>query len=296
MTTTSNSSLAPSNTAAADFRAWASFVDSVFLLTGGWLDNADTGSINLTTVAAPGGANASQGFKVYKMNDALQSTAPIFVKIEFGSGGAAGTPSFWFTIGTGSDGAGTITGTIKSRTQHNAGASSTTPATKNLGSSGTNRAFFGLFLDGGVNQIFYWAIERSVDSTGAVTNEGVFLIWGHNNSGAPPFSNTQYVFRAATPVPPPEVGCHVVLGGANPTSIGADVGVSSVIPIAGVAKQPPLNGLVVRAGDFASYAVLTLTLYGASHTYVQLGPNIGSVRCGGTSSVDGNSRLMLRYE
>jgi hypothetical protein len=52
-------------------------------------------------------------YAVYRMADALQATAPIFMRITYGSGNfGTGTPvpAFWVTLGTGSNGAGVITG------------------------------------------------------------------------------------------------------------------------------------------------------------------------------------------
>jgi hypothetical protein len=88
----------------------------------GWVDTAATGSIDLTTVAAPVAVNTSSGYKVYRMADTLQATAPIFVKFEFGSGAAATTPSMWVTVGTTHDGLGNLGNILLARVQ-NAGSS-----------------------------------------------------------------------------------------------------------------------------------------------------------------------------
>ena len=100
----------------ARFRALASFV-SDNLTAGGLPKTADTGQINLATVTRPA-VNTSGGYEIRRFDDALQATKPVFFKIEYGTGaGSPGTGiSFWLTIGTGSDGAGNITGTFFTRT------------------------------------------------------------------------------------------------------------------------------------------------------------------------------------
>jgi hypothetical protein len=128
--------LAADNSTAAKFRAWAQFVHSTITLAGGWINTADTGQIDLTTVAAPTGLSQSMGYKIYRMNDPFQSTKPVFIKLEFGSGsGAATQPSFWLTVGTGSDGAGTSRAASRAHQwQQNAGGNAS--ISKSYGSVG----------------------------------------------------------------------------------------------------------------------------------------------------------------
>jgi hypothetical protein len=96
------------NATAAEFRAWAQFVHDVFA-NGSWVQTADTGQINLTTVGAPGAANTKMGYEVWRMDDSLQSTSPVFLKLAYGSGSVGATaPAIWFTVGSGTDGAGNL--------------------------------------------------------------------------------------------------------------------------------------------------------------------------------------------
>lgn len=77
----------------------------------GWTKTADTGQIDWSTVTAPAGANTAQGYEIRKSSENL------YMKIEYGAGYAAYSKSLWFTFGTGSDGAGAITGENFARNQ-----------------------------------------------------------------------------------------------------------------------------------------------------------------------------------
>ena len=93
-------SAAPIQTTDAEFRAWVTAISNGFQAL--FTKVTQTGEINLATVLKPAGANTSQGFEVYRFNDSLQATAPIFFKVEYGSSSLAVTPSCWLTVGKGS--------------------------------------------------------------------------------------------------------------------------------------------------------------------------------------------------
>lgn len=95
------------------FRAWVSelsgLLNSVGLTVAG-----DTGQINLATATRPS-ANTAGGYQIRYLNDSLHATKPLYFKFEFGTAGSAGTPAIWVTAGSGTNGAGTITGTYFAR-------------------------------------------------------------------------------------------------------------------------------------------------------------------------------------
>jgi hypothetical protein len=69
----------------------------------GWAKQGDSGQIDFTSVTAPGAADTGQGYEIRKAND-------LYMKIYYGSGYAAYAKAIWLQFGTGSDGAGTLTG------------------------------------------------------------------------------------------------------------------------------------------------------------------------------------------
>lgn len=278
------------STTDAEFRLWCAFIDSIFLLTSCWVDTAAAGSINLTTVLKPAAINTSQGFKVYRMNDALQATAPVFVKIEYGSGAAAVNPAFWYTIGTTHDGSGNLGNILAARTQLFAGGSSSS-ATKCIGSADTNRITFAVFLNIVNTYPMWFSLERTKDATGADTATGLLFASGRAIS----LHQSQYL-PFLTSIPPATIGCHCILSDANPSAWDGDVGVSAMIPMGTAPKQPGFNIIFVRALDFADFAGPVVTIYGASHAYQHCGPNISQCKAGAGAIIDANIRLCLRYE
>lgn len=291
MATLSSATLLSSNSSAANFRAWAKFISDVFALA--WVNTADTGQIDFTTVAAPGAGNTSMGYKIYRMNDALQATKPVFAKIEFGSGGTATTPAYWITIGTGSDGAGNITGTILlARTQINGADGGATVQTNSYGSADTNRVAFAVHLTT-ANAALILGIERSKDATGADTNLALIVAYisfsaGVKKSAYLPFTTT---------LPTAQDGMHCVIAGTTPSALSGNVGVSPMIPMGYDAKQPGMNWMICLVNDFANFAVLNISIYGVSRVYQHLGAQVTTLRAGGGSgAVDANTRLCMRYE
>jgi hypothetical protein len=112
------------STSDANFRAWGSGI-AASLVAAGLVQTSDTGQINWTTVsrgANPGTSVESiYGYEIYRFNDALQATKPVFIKVEYGvlwsvtSGGATATPSqsvIYITVGTSTNGAGTVNSAV----------------------------------------------------------------------------------------------------------------------------------------------------------------------------------------
>lgn len=167
---------------------------------------ADTGQINWVTVTKPVAINTSAGYEIYKFTQAVGN---LFYKIEYGTGGTAtATFATWVTIGTGSDGAGNITGVTAARTQ---GTGTSFVGTTNsypsyscclngafwiLAGAGSNAS-----VTGGTAQTFF-GHAFTCDSTGTVTTDGyeTFLV---NMSASTATTNavnpaTVNVFTSAT--------------------------------------------------------------------------------------------------
>lgn len=105
------------------WRAAGSEMNAKFAAVG-LIQTADTGQINWVTSPWPnptlpqsGSFVSNAGYEIWRFNDSLQATAPIFIKIEYMVNRYlqsfivyAGVMGFYLTVGTGSDGAGGITG------------------------------------------------------------------------------------------------------------------------------------------------------------------------------------------
>lgn len=97
-----------------DFRArvseYAAMLDAV-----GLERTTDTGQLDLATVSRPASTSTMSGYLIWKFTDSLASVAPIYIKVEFGLSGSSTAIGFAITVGTGSDGAGNLSGPVTPR-------------------------------------------------------------------------------------------------------------------------------------------------------------------------------------
>lgn len=184
----------------ADFRAWGGDL-SAALTTVGAIKTADTGQIDWATTTIPGSNNTAAGYEIRIINDSLHATAPIYLKVEYGRGSAATVPSMWVTLGTGSNGSGTLTGVFAARFQF---ATSSTA----IASTSTPYPTYVCMVDGclwwalkvgGWSSVsdrgFHFAVMRTVDDSGDPTPDGAVYY-------QPPSANfasnaTSYTFSTA---------------------------------------------------------------------------------------------------
>lgn len=253
----------PSNSTDALFRLWGANIKAQ-LAAAGWVNTADTGQINWTTVLAPTLANTVQGYEIWRMADALQATVPIFLKLEYGSGSAAGNPAVWVVLGSGSTGAGALTGVLSTR-QQVTGTLTATPCNWYI-SGDTNR--FGFALASSAGNSFLLSIERTVDVSGVVTGEGALLIVKNLNSWS------QVAWNQITG--PYTATWELTIGALGPAVAPAGVWGTqlAVYPIyhnKGVFLNPGLNCLAYIDATIGAFSTISFSIYGGTHTYMTLG-------------------------
>lgn len=106
----------------------------------GLVQTADTGQLDTATIAsAPSG---TLGYRVYRFNDTRQATEPLFLRVSYVQNGQ--NLRLTFTVGTGTNGAGTLTGTV-SNPLNAGGNTGTSPGTVQIYTCHTE-GFFGLML------------------------------------------------------------------------------------------------------------------------------------------------------
>ena len=106
MATSTTTTLIDQSTDAA-FRTWVAEIITQ-LAAVGLTQTADTGQINTSTVTRAA-SNTAAGYTIWRFSDTLQSTSPVFLKLEFGSGSTGNTyPQMWVSISTGTNGTGTL--------------------------------------------------------------------------------------------------------------------------------------------------------------------------------------------
>ena len=292
-----NATVVKSNSTDAFFRAWVQFVHDLLITTGGWVDPGDTGQLTIASATHPVATNTKVGYRIYRMADSLQGTAPVYMRIDYGSASAnANTPQMWVTFGTGSNGSGTITGATFSNLTVNPGNNSTT-ATNNYGSADTSRAHLLLFCD--TSQSMFMSIERSKDpTTGADTSDGILFAWSDGNGSIGAIRNTQYIVRAGGGQPPQETGISFVLSNQTSSAFSSDTGVGMLLFFKSTAR-PSLGIIVVNSGDYLAEATVSLSVYGATRVYQLC--NISGSNCymatgAASAALRSNTRVGIRYD
>lgn len=179
----------------------------------GLVQTADTGQINTSTITHPGSTATLLGYQIWRFNDSLQGTAPIYLRVHYytGSHASGASPNVRITVGQGTNGSGTLTGLL-------------TPQFVGLGgtyiqtSVATNTAmkilathtdgYFMIFTDtisatvSNTNQNAIWFImDRTRNqTTGAPTSEGVSM-WNSaplGSGGSTPAVMSHHVLNFAT--------------------------------------------------------------------------------------------------
>jgi hypothetical protein len=95
----------PNQTQASFIDVWSAF--SAALTTVGFLKTTDTGQVDWASNPAHPATTTFPYYEIRKFSDALQATAPLFMKIEYGM--TANTNIIRFQLGTATDGAGNLT-------------------------------------------------------------------------------------------------------------------------------------------------------------------------------------------
>ncbi len=192
-------------TSDATFRTWGSAV-SAALTAAGLTQTSDTGQINWTTVLKPTSQNIVAGFEMYRFNDTLHSTKPVFLKIAYGSNGniSGNNPMLSINVGTGTNGAGTLTGTtltsaasylLTGANISNAGAAANSPLW--ICYNGGHLTFAHGSFSSNANTSYAsnpgtFFLSRTVDpSTGADTGDGLGVVY--NDSAASSFKSMDFV-------------------------------------------------------------------------------------------------------
>lgn len=172
----------------AGFREWGSAL-SAGLASAGLVQTSDTGQINWTTVvrAAP---DNSAGYEIWRMDDAMQATKPVFFKLEYGSGSSSNVPFMWLTVGSGSNGSGTITDTYLARTLIAPNGAANTGGGGRPTYISVQPGFVGVVVNGGCltwasNNMScgYFFVMRTTDDSAVPTADGLAIIYQNGGSG-----------------------------------------------------------------------------------------------------------------
>lgn len=263
------------HTSDAGFRAWGSELSgqltSVGTTSSCLTQTADTGQINWTTVTRPG-ANTAGGYEIWQLTDSLGISSPIYLKIEYGTGSTTTAPGMWVTVGTGTNGAGTLTGSTSTRysCQRNGAPTSTVLSYANYVSN--SEGFVGAILKAGYTtsgQAVFFAICRPCDPDGTLRSDGIqFYHWDTGNGL---YSETVNLATGVKYGSSTNKSYCLVPNDIISTAVGSDINAFKHY-----AAYPAIHAIhgvcTVLCNEMAFGTTDTATLNGTTpHTYVQLG-------------------------
>lgn len=265
----------------ADFRAWASGI-AAQLAAAGMVQTADTGQINLATALRPAASNFA-GYQMWRFDDALQATKPIFMKIEYGVGSIVDKPALAVTWGTGVNGAGSFT-TVTTSTRWTPTASISKAAGNVLdsfcsgsqvGGGGGRLALVNNFDPGSGNFGMGIYVERLKNADGSAHASGAFWI-GVTSSFASNQVRFSLMFHGLAPGTVGDRWPFIPVTDSNQIpNVGTDLALSPLFVAVGVW----LYGLPLfyRDADLTRLVPFQMNHLGALHTYLPMGQNISSL-------------------
>jgi hypothetical protein len=259
---TDTRSLPSDVTSDANFRTWGSGL-AAQLAAIGLVQTSDSGQINWATVLAPA-SGVYAGYEIWRFNDTLQATKPVFIKVEYGTGTATGRIGLRVTISTATNGAGTPTGQVSAaRVAANSTPAGSARASYCSGSTSRLNLFTNDTGSAGITTLVL--IERTKTGDGVDTGDGI-IIWGTVGAGS---VTHQFV---------PFSGSIPATIGTNPAldlSAGAlmVVGPDTALAPTQVFYGKPLfaSWCAYRMADITELTPITVSHLGGSHTYMPLG-------------------------
>jgi hypothetical protein len=284
---TATSNVVCDNSSLANFKSWAQFISN-FFTTAGWTQTADSGQVNWGTIASV--PSSAYVYEIWKAADSQASTTPIYVKMSYGF--STSSPRAEIQVGTGSDGSGNITGATT-------GVFQFTPNMTNQGGT-----LYPCYASGDAGEIRFmmwqsnatvevvFGVERSKDSTGAKTTDYFTLLIASS-----PTAQYQQTILGAL-VSPREFNW-ITVGTTNASvteNFNGTTAANPVFPLIGKLGNPMLGFCVATGADVAEGASVTVSIYGANHTYIAT--KNGSIASIGRLATSGSNfmAVLMRYE
>lgn len=263
----------------------------------GWVKTADAGQVNTAAIAAVPASGASSGYLIFRSNDSMQATAPLFLRVDLYAV-TNGKPAWRFSLGKGTDGAGALTGAFGAvRTLAINTTASATAATPSYIAAGDGYLVMALFMGQTTGDAAgYVIIDRSLTTAGVVTGAGVFFaVNGYNTS----VSLTLYDYPTAVAYDYTGLPTYPAwMTGTSPS-----LGYSPVFPMTAFlpGQQPwqPINFMAVAASE-RPVGTFTNTMGatpGVTRSYIAPGsPSAGSLITGQNSSNARANSTVIRFE
>lgn len=260
------------HTSDAGFRAWGLELNTKFAACG-LVQTADTGQINWATVTRPGVSTVG-GFETWHLPGSA-----LFFKIEYGTDTLAAVPELFVTVGTGTNGSGTITGaatsTRASFVMNAVSITSTVTAYQSL--LCVTAASLGLVWKFGSNSITtptprgFMVAGLSVDASGAPSSVGFYILTQPHGSNSP-VANFQTVRLAATAAARAVHTNFCLFTGAPTASSDGTNNQAYLHWMDTPSDIPCLYSASVIQTELVPGATASMTLVGSTpHTYISVG-------------------------
>lgn len=272
----------------AEFRA-IGLEFSNMLTSLGCPKSPDSGQIDWGTVNRPGSTNTMAGYEIRYLDDSLHGTKPCYIKFEFGTGTILDRLSMFVTCGTGTNGSGTISGTMLTRRDwltSNAGTAGNYPTFMCVKEGYLGIAFKRRGLVGGTGNAFL-CICRTVDSAGTPNTAGFHFYYCINQN----LNRTTYI---TSEIIDAQAYCLYPSLTSTSSLVGAD---AQLIRHFGL---QPMNRCVpflvsYRDVEIGSESEITFTPMGStSRTYLTLGGAAAPINCSMNNHAD--IKLAMLYE
>ncbi len=251
------------NSSLANFQSWTSVIYDAFIALG-WIQTADTGQAAYPIAAVPSNTYV---YWIFRTNGPLHATLPIYIKV--GLGYSSTSPRIQVTIGTGSDGTGTITGNV----------CSSPPWTITHNASNAGATTYPCYFSGDADEfrMYMWqgntygtlfVIERSKAVDGS--NSGDYFTVFSNTGYSSSYGHQQSI-TASTVCPSMVLSLCVSVTTITTGLFNGVVAAFPVFPFIGPLGNQCLGIMGVIATDVSDGALVTVNnIYGFSHNYIAL--------------------------
>jgi hypothetical protein len=244
-------------------------------------ESGSSGVVTAGTVPAAG----SWGIEIWGPNDAQQTgSTTYYLKINYGtSTGSPAGPRIQMALGTSTNGSGTLGGYTTSTfdpvyTNYAGGGSITLDC---YFSGDINRLGIMLWRQGGMPRQFN--VERTHDANGNDTSDGVTIATPIGGaSGSPTLAGQQTIMFGVGAALKSATNCFVSPSVGLTTSqlLNGVIPASVIFPCYGLLGKRMLGAVFIAQGDVLSGSIVSLTLYGTTHSYV-VGYQTGTMSCPG---------------
>lgn len=232
------------------------------------------------TVAAPSGINMTANVEVWRFNDHLQATAPIFFRLEYGSGTNAapspGSARVRIALADAWNGVDDISGpqVMPLPMTHWVFSASGTKAPGTLrvaGSADEGRVVVAFIPSTHISHGGVCCIERTRNAHG-LTDEGAHVVCV-NFTETNGRSHRIAFWNRVGGQPAYSTVCPVLLADSGSNTFGNYVGAAPISTFRGSAMPPPISILVTDGETGGIDATINVPMYGETRQYRQCGPN-----------------------